>query len=725
MWKDHAYSNGAVIPDPGPGEAYRVQELIGRGSYAEVYRAERVSTGALVALKVLQLHRTARSKDRERHRREGQLLLRLRHPNVVAVHAVVETPDGRIVMVMDLLIGRTLARLRSDCGGTLPINTAIEVAIQVCSALEAVHSLEVVHRDLKPDNIFVGEDGVIRLCDLGVSQFPHADRITTEDTTIGTVEYMSPEQLYSPQMIGPRSDLFALGVVLYELIAGVSPFAVDGRLSPNVKELGFQIILRPHVPLAVAVPDMPEYLAAIVESLLAKEPQNRYESAAVVRDLLDAAHARYLLELSEKRIVPPRISFVGRLPPVGPLDTDQLSLVGSANPFVTISFPPPPTELTAKPGDRPAALPDLPPPVHLAPKAMLPAGSSEKVVAEPLAEPGARPRVAGVPSTVRMTVLGVGPGPIASPRAPVDEPSPAPRGVVPAPRPPNGTAPLSIGRIVTPTSPEVAHVATPGTSPALSPRTTLPMPPPQVPSPAASVRHAATSWPAPDAAKLKSASSLKAAAASDEGVSAEALNASDDASGRWGAGVAERRTTASDTSTVVTLANAPTRNAPELERSRLAPKGRLRSAAIVLAIAFPVVACGAGVLWRAGWLAPRAPTRPAASTAAVDPTAAPLPRADPSSSPIASADVGPVVAATSSEAAPAPSSAARPTSAGSASAVSAKRAPQTPAPVKVQVPPLQPAQPPGSTPTAAPLSTPPGSPSAPARAPHRAFGTDE
>src|SRR5262249_16442005 len=156
-------------------------------------------------------------------------------------------------------VGRTLTRLREDCGGKIPLNTALEIAIQVCSALEAIHAFGVVHRDIKPDNIFMGDDAVVHLCDLGGSQFPHEHRITTEDTTIGAVEFMSPEQLYTPQLVGPRSDLFALGVVLYEAIAGVSPFAVDGSLAANIRELGFQIIFRPHVPLRVAAPETPDF----------------------------------------------------------------------------------------------------------------------------------------------------------------------------------------------------------------------------------------------------------------------------------------------------------------------------------------------------------------------------------------------------------------------------------------------------------------------------------
>ncbi len=307
MWKDHACRYGDLVRDPRTGDEYRVLELIGRGSYAEVYRAESVATGAPFALKVLQIHREVSQKTRQRHQREGEMLLRLRDRNLVRVHAIIEAGDGRMFMVMDLLVGRTLSRLRVDCGGKLPINTAVEIALQVCSALEAVHELKVIHRDIKPDNIFVGDDGIVRLCDLGVSHFSHETRITTEDTTIGTVEYMSPEQFCSPNLIGPCSDLFGLGVVLYESIAGVSPWAVEGKVSANVKELAMQILLRPHTPLVVAAPETPKFIAAVVECLLGKEPADRYESAAVACDVLEAALATYMLELAAQNVAPPRI----------------------------------------------------------------------------------------------------------------------------------------------------------------------------------------------------------------------------------------------------------------------------------------------------------------------------------------------------------------------------------------------------------------------------------
>ncbi len=369
VWKEHALQPGELVRDPGHGLDYRVLELIGRGAYAEVYKAECVQTLALVALKVLQLNRAKNPKAKERHRREGDLLSKLKGtPNLVQVHAVIEAPDKRIIMVMNLMDGRTLAQLRVDLGGKLPINTALEIMAQVCGALDVAHSLKIVHRDVKPDNIFVNKDGSARLCDFGASQFPNGSRITTVDTTLGTPEFMSPEQLYDTVKVGPASDLFAVGVVLYEQITGQNPFAVNGKLPNNFKELGSRIVFQPHVPIRSLVEDIPDAVVAIIERLLVKDPEKRIASAAEAGRWFRAACELYLDELRARKQEPVRISFVGRLPPAAPIDTDQLPMEqGTANPFVSVSVPPDPprTDLSRQPST--AELPDNDDAAHSSP----------------------------------------------------------------------------------------------------------------------------------------------------------------------------------------------------------------------------------------------------------------------------------------------------------------------------------------------------------------------
>lgn len=344
MWKKQAFQAGDILTDPHPRsdekgvlsepEQYLIEELVGRGSFAEVYRASRVRDGAVFAVKILRMQRANNVKAQVRHKREAELLLLLRHPNLVAVHAIIELPGGIIAMVMDLLVGRTFGQLQRDLGGRVPPHTALEVMSLVCSALVPVHKLDVVHRDIKPENIFICDNGSVRLCDLGASQFPHDQRLTTDDTTIGTVEYMSPEQLSAPRGIDGRSDLYSVGVVLYEAITGVHPMAEEGAMPRDLRELGMCILVRQPVPLSKLAPEIPSHVASLVERLLSKDPKHRYGTAEITGKLLSASHQRCLADAAERGESPPRISFVGRLP-TPPAISAEIAFAASSNPFAS------------------------------------------------------------------------------------------------------------------------------------------------------------------------------------------------------------------------------------------------------------------------------------------------------------------------------------------------------------------------------------------------------
>src|SRR5262249_46538520 len=157
----------------------------------------------------------------------------------VAVHAIGTREDGLLFLIMDLLVGRTLRDLQLDLGGRIPLPWVLEIMAGICDGLDAVHDI-CVHRDLKPDNLHVGDDGIGRLFDLGVSKYPKEKRLTTGGTTLGTIHYMSPEQLRHPQTIDPRSDLFSFGIILYELISGKYAFAVDGVVPQDTFALGYR-----------------------------------------------------------------------------------------------------------------------------------------------------------------------------------------------------------------------------------------------------------------------------------------------------------------------------------------------------------------------------------------------------------------------------------------------------------------------------------------------------
>src|SRR6185312_2255984 len=182
--------------------------------------------------------------------------------------------DGLIYMVMDLLVGRNLRELQHDFSvtkrdggvdapahGKLPVVWVLEIMTYVCNALGAVHvQAKAIHRDLKPENVYVCDNGRVCLLDIGSAQFTEEERLTTHDVTIGTATYMSPEQLRSPGTMDARSDLFNVGIVTYELLSGIHPFATNGVLVGDAMSLGVRIISQPHTPLRMVASHLPEFI---------------------------------------------------------------------------------------------------------------------------------------------------------------------------------------------------------------------------------------------------------------------------------------------------------------------------------------------------------------------------------------------------------------------------------------------------------------------------------
>ena len=298
MWNERAFQTGDEIAGEGT-ERHRVVAFLARGGYSEVYEIESLATGARHAVKALRLERAGDARSLERQRREARALYAIRHPNLVRVHFVgVRSHDALVYMIMDRLVGRTLRELQTDLAGSVPVAWALEVLIRVCAALETVHQ-HAVHRDLKPENIHVGDDGHTRLFDLGTSKFPREARLTTTDVAVGTARYMSPEQLARPSSIDGRSDLFAVGVILYELLAGRHPFAGDAA-ADNIRVLGDKILQQPHPSLTQAAPHTPDHVVRIVDQLLEKDPARRPRSAAAAQGLLDASLARLGREMGAR-----------------------------------------------------------------------------------------------------------------------------------------------------------------------------------------------------------------------------------------------------------------------------------------------------------------------------------------------------------------------------------------------------------------------------------------
>lgn len=254
---------------------YRVEKKLGAGGMATVFAATHVTLGNQVALKVLHEHLADQPAFRERFLREAQAAASLRHSGVMQVFDV-DTEDGVCYIAMEYLEGESLEdRLvaRDLQGAGLPVDEAVAIVAAVCEALAYAHRRGVVHRDIKPANVMIGSDERVVLADFGLATALDQTRITVEGTTAGTPSYMSPEQIRGEQGDG-RADIYAVGVMLYQLISGDLPFQSDtlaGMLQAHLQQ--------DPPSLAEKVEALPEHVARTVEIALRKEPEDRFPTA--------------------------------------------------------------------------------------------------------------------------------------------------------------------------------------------------------------------------------------------------------------------------------------------------------------------------------------------------------------------------------------------------------------------------------------------------------------
>lgn len=270
---------------------YRLDDRIGVGGMGEVYRAFDTRLGRPVAVKLMRESRREQGTVVQRFLREARAASALNHPNIVTIHEVGETPSGDHFIVQELIDGTTL---RSVIENQLPFGTMVDIGRQVARALAAAHAAGIVHRDVKPENIMVRADGYVKVLDFGLARvidFQAAERSTRAniDTEpgmlLGTTAYMSPEQARTA-VAGPPTDVFSLGIVLYEMAAGRRPFT-----APTSVGVLAAILSEQPIPLARLNPAIPSPFDALVERMLAKEPERR-PSAREVDDELGALQHR-------------------------------------------------------------------------------------------------------------------------------------------------------------------------------------------------------------------------------------------------------------------------------------------------------------------------------------------------------------------------------------------------------------------------------------------------
>ncbi|HEX2644371.1 MAG TPA: protein kinase [Thermoanaerobaculia bacterium] len=269
---------------------YRIVQRLGGGGMGVVYKAEDTLLQRKAALKFLPRRLTLDPGGKERFLQEARTASGLDHPNLCTIYEVGETAEGQLFLAMPLYDGETLRKRLER--GPLPVLEAVDLATQMAQGLARVHRRGIVHQDIKPANLMITGDGILKILDFGIATLASDAGVAAEGAAaIGTPAYMSPEQAAGGE-VGPRSDLWALGVVLYEMLAGRRPFRGDQE-----QAVIYALLHEAPEPLARLRPDVPPELDRIVQRLLAKDPAARYASAdevfADLRRLFGEASGAY------------------------------------------------------------------------------------------------------------------------------------------------------------------------------------------------------------------------------------------------------------------------------------------------------------------------------------------------------------------------------------------------------------------------------------------------
>jgi len=259
---------------------YCITEKLGAGGMGVVYKALDLKLERAVALKFLSSDLVLSSRDKETLLREARAASALDHPNIGVIHGIEETEDHRLFMVMAYYEGETLAQKLSR--GPTPVRDSLDLAIQIAGGLSAAHAKHIVHRDVKPSNIIITKDNVAKIVDFGLARVVASASATQSLSSTGTLPYMAPEQILG-ETIDQRSDIWSLGVILVQMLAGSHPF-----MRPNTGAMTFAILNQ--APAAVDL--APAVLQPVIYRALSKKPESRYPTSDEMLRALEAARAQ-------------------------------------------------------------------------------------------------------------------------------------------------------------------------------------------------------------------------------------------------------------------------------------------------------------------------------------------------------------------------------------------------------------------------------------------------
>jgi hypothetical protein len=265
-----AFTIGAVEPGARLAGRFVVERLLGAGGMGAVYLAHDEQLDELVALKLIAGAAMLDPAAAERFRREASAARRISHSNVVRIHDIGEE-QGMLFLSMEYIGGMSLAELIQR-HGTLPLGQLRGILVQLCQGLDAAHKAGVVHRDLKPANVLIDENQQVKIIDFGLARLAHIEGMTATGLILGTPEYMAPEQIRG-RAVDARTDIYALGAMIYHALVGRPPFSGDSPIS-----IGFAHCQEPLTPPHLAKAEVPEAWSLVVVRAMAKDPASRYDS---------------------------------------------------------------------------------------------------------------------------------------------------------------------------------------------------------------------------------------------------------------------------------------------------------------------------------------------------------------------------------------------------------------------------------------------------------------